>query len=171
MIRQDRVEDRMRRRHWSYRRLTSEANKTRPGLSYSTVWDVVHGKREPSLDVVQALASALETSTWYLLGETDQAEPAEPPLSAEALDLARRMDDLPVTVRQVVKRAFDDLLLAFEPPLSRELLSSFLTALFEDAPEEDKAVLERAMERWETRRCLRVVGGAAEDQEPGPGDR
>lgn len=95
MIQKERVTARMKRKDISLRNLVKLAATYRPGLSYNTVWEAINKpERSTRLDVIQAIASALGTSVGYLLGQTDQEEPDAPPLGAEALDVARQIDEL-----------------------------------------------------------------------------
>lgn len=72
--------------------LTVAQLATRAGLSESYVRAVEAGRRDPSLTTMQALAWALDVPLSEMLGV--------PPLSEQAVEVARMVDKAPVEVRE-----------------------------------------------------------------------
>lgn len=57
--------------------LTQEELADRIGVQRNTVWRWENGKAKPEAETVSKIASALNVSTGYLLGETDDPEPLQ----------------------------------------------------------------------------------------------
>jgi transcriptional regulator with XRE-family HTH domain len=136
----------------TYRSLEKEAATLRPGISYSTIWQVINNRREPTFDVVQAIAAALNTTVGYIIGESenpsaDGAEPAVVVPAVEFVPLVRRLNDVP----QMHREYYISLI---EAALEFEKLAETIQSVGE-LPDAKLAALETDVERRERRLARR----------------
>jgi transcriptional regulator with XRE-family HTH domain len=78
-ISRERVELLLQSKGWTLGQLHVQARRFRPSLSWSSLSEVVNGRRSPTLKMLEAIAQTLETSVGYLTGETEN--PASPAIT------------------------------------------------------------------------------------------
>lgn len=112
----ERVDNLREKRGWSWGQLQIQAQQYRPGLSRSSLYEVLRGERSPTLEMVGAIAHALGTTIAYLIGETDNPAPdldAGQPLP-EIVNWSARLRALPADQRALTIRAMELVLAAVE---------------------------------------------------------
>jgi transcriptional regulator with XRE-family HTH domain len=134
----ERIEELRVARGLSKQDLLALAKRGRPSLSRNTLYRILKRDQEPTLDVVRALAEALETTADYLLGLT--ADPGIPGLAD---------DHIPSSVVAPLVARLNSLSI----PEQRELAAIFLRILdFRDAggaeADEDLGALSERDQRW-----------------------
>jgi len=107
-----------------------------------TLSRIENGRTQPDTWIVDALAQALDTSTDYLLGLTD--DPNMPGVGGypvpepDIAELVGQLNDLPVSVRRLVARAVEEILRIYHVrsvELETELFRTVVAAM----PEEQQA--------------------------------
>lgn len=129
-----------------------QARRFRPTLAWRTLSDVVNGKRQPTIEVVNALAQALDTDPSYLLDlpDEEQATGGRAELAPEVATLAQRIDDLPEGLRAQVVGLVDQTLALVEDQLSGVALSAgekLMLAYFDQLNDQNQAVALAELQR------------------------
>jgi len=113
-FREDRLRELLRAKQppWTLGQLHVQARRFRPTLAWRTLSEVANGKRQPTIEVVSALAAALDVEAGYLLDLPDEAageqlEGITAPWPARVTELAARLGGAP-------EDALDPLLDVFE---------------------------------------------------------
>lgn len=165
-VRRERIDALLVTRGWTLGQLHIQARRLRPSLSWSSLSEVVNGQRSPTLKLLEVIAQTLETSVGYLVGETDNPDPAPQlvlneehaspaPLTREVAQLAARLNRLPAAPRAKIVAAFAAVVELTE---GQPLAEATAEAPSAASPEPDPA------QRSRTARLLRLLDQLADEE-------
>ncbi len=113
------IKGQLQRRGWSLRVLAERA-----GISPSTLSNLFRGKGQPGADTLQKVAGALEINEAHLLRLAGYLEDSPQGLhNADAIDLARQIEELPAPAQERAIRVIREILAFYtilDPPTSEE---------------------------------------------------
>lgn len=167
-LRTDRIRGLLEERGWTLGELHIQARRHRPSLSWSTLSEVVNGKRRPSLAVVDALARAFGVPTDDILEIGIAAEESEIPIPEPNIrSLVSDLNQQPEPVRAKIAGVVSEILSLIRPPQSAGAVDpETLDRLLDTLSPTDEVDLQRELEARVAARKRGESGGRSGAKRP-----